>query len=74
MVSFLREYDVKFDENIVWMMDCDYYIRMQKELGDPIILNQTNVVNRIWEKQYNNMISNEIKTKETEYIKNKFIN
>lgn len=74
VVSFLREYDVKFDENIVWMMDCDYYIRMQKELGDPIILNQTNVVNRIWEKQYNNMISNEIKTKETEYIKNKFIN
>jgi len=74
VISFLKPYNVGFDENIIWMMDCDYYIRMQQEFGDPIILTSTNVVNRIWDNQYNNMISNEIKEKETEYIKNKFNN
>ena len=74
VVSFLNEYNVKFDENLIWMMDCDYYVRMATEFGEPIILEGVNVVNRIWSNQYNNMIPAETKEKETEYIKNKFNN
>lgn len=74
VISFLKPHNVGFDENIIWMMDCDYYVRMATEFDSPIILKSINVVNRIWDNQYNNMISNEIKEKETEYIKNKFNN
>jgi len=73
VVSFLNSGDIiEFDENLVWMMDCDYYVRMEEKFGLPIVLSETNVVNRIWEKQYNNMIPLERKNQETEYIKNKF--
>lgn len=71
VISFLNKDVLQFDENLIWMMDCDYYIRMYKKFGTPIILESVNVVNRVWSKQYNNLISEERKKQETEYINNK---
>ena len=71
VLSFLNKDIVFFDENLIWMMDCDYYIMMHKKFGEPIILESVNVVNRIWEKQYNNLIPQSKKDEETEYMKNK---
>jgi len=36
-----------FDENLKWLMDCDYYKRYYDLFGAPKILNEVTVVNRI---------------------------
>jgi glycosyltransferase involved in cell wall biosynthesis len=40
-----------FDENLVWLMDCDYYKRCYDKFGSPKILNKINVVNTTGEHQ-----------------------
>jgi dTDP-4-dehydrorhamnose reductase len=37
-----------FDENLNWLMDCDFYQRMFLKYGEPSILNEITVVNRTW--------------------------
>jgi len=62
-----------FDENIIWLMDCDYYKRCYNEFGNPKILNKINVVNRIGKHQTTNYIVNKkIKLKELFYIIKKY--
>ncbi len=36
-----------FDENLIWLMDCDYYKRCYDTFGEPKILSSINVVNRV---------------------------
>lgn len=68
VISFLNDDIIFFDENLIWLMDCDYYIRMYKKFGAPIILESVNVVNRVWEKQYNNIIPQQRKNEEMNYM------
>jgi Glycosyl transferase family 2 len=45
---------LEFDENLVWLMDCEYYRRYHDTYGLPKILYEINVVNRTWENQVSN--------------------
>lgn len=74
VLCFKNEDIIFFDENLVWLMDVDYYKRLFIKNGDPIFLRKVNVVNRIWDKQNNNVISQSIKDREMSYIKEKFNN
>ncbi len=33
-----------FDENLSWVLDCDYYSRLYEKYGNPTILNEINVI------------------------------
>ena len=73
VLSFLRSSNqILFDENLVWLMDCDIYKRLYMEYGDPFYLNSINVVNRTWEGQFNNHIPWEKKREEIQYGREKY--
>ena len=50
-----------FDNDYIWLMDCDYYQRCYNNFGLPIIINHVTVVNRTWSTQLTNKISMSIK-------------
>jgi glycosyltransferase involved in cell wall biosynthesis len=73
VLSFLKTTkQILFDENLVWLMDCDIYKRLYMEHGDPFYLNSINVVNRTWEGQFNNHIPHEKKMWEIQYGREKY--
>lgn len=62
-----------FDENLTWLMDCDYYKRCYDQRGAPKILNKITVVNRVGAHQIsNNEIDNKLIKSELRYIKKKY--
>jgi hypothetical protein len=62
----------RFDENLIWLMDVDLYKRLWDALGDPVILPQTLVVNRIHEGQVSASVSKSLRQKELRYVRQKF--
>lgn len=66
VLSFRRECfnEIKFDEKLVMMMDCDYYFNLRSNYGDPIYLNDVLITNRVHPNQisstYNKNIQDEI--------------
>ena len=62
----------QFDENLNWLMDCDYYKQLHKRYGKPDILNTITVVNRIHPDQQSNILNQKDKDEELEYIKQKY--
>ena len=53
-----------FDNNYIWLMDCDYYQSCYNIFGLPIIINYVTVVNRTWSNQLTNKISEYVKSNE----------
>lgn len=68
---------VKFDENLVMMMDCDFYYHLKKVYGDPIYYNDILVTNRVHKEQisqqfyFGDNYQNKMK-KEMEYCLEKY--
>ena len=64
---------ILFDENLIWVLDIDFYKRMLKIYGMPKIVNEVTMVNYLWEGQVSNTLATEeLKIREHEYIFNKF--
>ncbi|MEW6054239.1 MAG: glycosyltransferase [Nitrospirota bacterium] len=61
-----------FDENLIWLMDCDYYKRLHDKYGEPLMLNKINVVNRTWDYQLSKIVNEELRQKEHNYVKEKY--
>lgn len=61
--------NVKFDENLLWLMDVDFYGKMFDRYGEPSYLNQVTVVNRVWEGSLSNTLSDVEKIKEENLFK-----
>jgi glycosyltransferase involved in cell wall biosynthesis len=56
-----------FDEELIWLMDCEFYYRLYKKYGNPQILNDYLVNVRIWEKSVSQQVKdNESITKKEE--------
>jgi glycosyltransferase involved in cell wall biosynthesis len=69
VLSILNDNPILFDENLIWLMDCDYYKMCYVKFGLPKIVNDINAVNRVGGHQVSNTIAtNEIKNKEFEYV------
>lgn len=62
----------RFDENLKWLIDCDYYQRMFDKYGAPTLFDDLNVVIGLHESQETHTLSEEIKESEETYVKNKF--
>jgi glycosyltransferase involved in cell wall biosynthesis len=48
-----------FNEDLIWLMDCEYYRRLYDRLGEPAILLDPTVVHMLWEGQVTNTIATE---------------
>jgi len=66
--------EITFDENLVWLFDCDYYKRMYKLYGEPVIIKGNHITQGIGEHQATNNISKEIKGREFYLMKEKYDN
>jgi hypothetical protein len=62
----------KFDNNLIWLMDCDFYQKMYIKYGEPLICNDITVVNRTSDDQLTTTIKNEIKINEHKIVNEKY--
>ena len=61
-----------FDEDLIWLMDVEYYKRMYDIYGEPSYMQTINVVNRTWGNSLSNTLPQIIKNKEVEIVNHKF--
>lgn len=61
-----------FDENLSWLLDCDLYKRLYDLHGEPKILDEVNVNIGIHEGQMTNLLSDDYKLIEHEYMQKKY--
>ena len=68
-----KESFLKFDENLFWLMDVEYYKRMFDSFGLPSICNYITVVNREHEDQVSAVyVNDEVRIKEIDYVTKKY--
>lgn len=73
VLMFKKTNTIQFDENLIWLMDCDFYKRMFDAYGLPVICDNITVVNREHPDQITKIIVNDaVKTKEHIYILKKY--
>jgi len=61
-----------FDEELNWLMDVDYYMKLRDKFGDVKILNEFVLVNRISPERLSNNTPEELKIKEFNILKNRY--
>jgi glycosyltransferase involved in cell wall biosynthesis len=55
-----------FDEDLLWLMDCEYYRRMHDRFGPPVILRDVTVVQMLWEGQVTNTYASDARLRQAE--------
>lgn len=63
-----------FDKNLIWLMDVDFYKKMYEKYGEPKILNEIIIVNRLWDNCLSNRIPQQIKDSELLTMMNRYVN
>lgn len=58
VLSFRSSVKERFDENLVHMMDCEFYHRLYTKYGSPLIVNSAHVTNRVHSGQISSSDSN----------------
>lgn len=61
-----------FDENMTWLLDCDYYKRLYEKYGKPSVINDINVAIGLHKGQATHTMGEDRKLQEYEYIKKKY--
>ncbi len=61
-----------FDEKLSWLLDCDLYKRLYDKRGKPKILDEVNVIMGVGDHQMTQILTNEEKLSEFNYMKNKY--
>lgn len=61
-----------FDENMTWLLDCDYYKRLYSRYGEPDILEGVYVNMGVGPHQVTHLLSREEKVMEEDYMKKKY--
>lgn len=72
-LSFLNEDIMYFDENLVMLMDCDYYYAMYKKYGSPCVIEDCLVANTSHTHQISKMYNKDLQS-EIKLMKNKVLN
>jgi len=63
-----RKNHLKFDENLIWLMDCEFYFRLLKNFGPPAIVAEPLAVQTLWPGQLTQKINDELKRREANYV------
>jgi hypothetical protein len=71
-ITIKNENIIFFDEDLNWLMDCDYYKKMYDKHGEPKILNKLTVVNRTSGSRLTNTLSQEIKDRESVIVHKRY--
>lgn len=71
-LTVLNDSPLLFDEEMTWLLDCDYYKRMHDLYGEPVILEGVNVNIGVHEGQVSNLLTDKEKHSEQEYMKQKY--
>ncbi|MFU1477592.1 glycosyltransferase family 2 protein [Roseovarius sp. C7] len=62
----------RFDENLIWLMDVEFYKRLWEAKGEPEILPTTLVANRIHAYQVSNRVDRRLQARELDYVWRKY--
>jgi glycosyltransferase involved in cell wall biosynthesis len=74
-VLFLKNEDlIFFDEDLIWLMDVEYYRRMKDRYGEPIILDKILAINRTWGSRLSDTIHADRKRSEVQKMSEKYGN
>lgn len=68
VLLFKKSVNKLFNEELIWLMDVDFYRRMYDEYGEPLYLYDICVVNRTWENSVSNNVSEERKQRELDIM------
>lgn len=71
-ITIRNDIEIRFDKNLLWFMDTDFYHRIYIKYGEPIFLLKPIIVNLIHNDQVTNRITDEIVLKEKNYLINKY--
>jgi len=72
VLSIKNENPLLFDENMTWLLDCDYYKRLYDLYGEPTILNNISVIIGTGIHQTTHILSDSVKKKELFYMAKKY--
>ncbi len=72
VLTVKNENPLFFDEEMTWLLDCDYYKRMYDLYGEPVILKDKNVIIGLHPGQATHTMGKERKLLEHEYILHKY--
>jgi len=72
VLSIKNDNPMLFDENMTWLLDCDYYKRMYDKYGEPKILNEINIVIGTGQHQVTNILPDSAKKRERYYMAKKY--
>lgn len=64
VITIKNGLNIFFDEDLIWLMDVDFYQKMFNTYGLPFFLNEITVVNRTWGNRLSDTISNVVKENE----------
>jgi len=68
VLTFKNENVEYFDENLIWLMDCEYYYRLEKKFGLPSIIEEDLVFVTQHKNQLTNKLSDDLKFNEHKYM------
>ena len=71
-LTILNQDPLLFDEEMTWLLDCDYYKRMHDRYGEPVILKRVGVKMGIHDGQMSHILTQGEKDLEQRYMINKY--
>jgi glycosyltransferase involved in cell wall biosynthesis len=76
VITFKNKFEenIFFDEELINLMDVDFYKRMFDIYGEPCYLNEICTVNRTWSGQVSNTVTEDLNKKELDRVKSKYRN
>jgi hypothetical protein len=67
-LSFVNASPLLFDAELVWLWDCEYYVRLLRRYGPPARIKQFNTIVRVGNHQLTNHISEQVKSREVHIV------
>jgi len=71
-LTFINKDPFLFDEEMSWLLDCDYYKKLYNKYGEPLIIEDINVCIGIHPNQMTHTLSMDDKLSEHNYMQKKY--
>ena len=68
VLALRAEVGLHFDENLIWLMDVEFYDRCAQQLGAPVILPDVLVANRLHEGQVSARVTKPLRRSELRHV------